>query len=232
MEFIAENYIWFIVGGVVLLMALIGFIAEKTNFGRSEFEKKVREPKPKKEKGKKGKNKEVSEVTAEPEQGMPVDEAIVIDDEDWMEPIPTVTNDPIINMTDSSETAEDLNAPVIESPIVAEDLNAPLGDKPVVEDLNVPLGDTPVVEDLNVPLGDKPVVEDLNAPLGDAPVVEDLNTPIEEVKPVIAEESNTPIEEVSEVSTVEDLNIKEPILSPVVEEPVITELPNNNAEQT
>lgn len=232
MDFIAENYIWFIVGGVVLLMALIGFIAEKTNFGRREFEKKVKEPKVKKVKGKKGKNNEVSEVATEPILGSTVDEAIVIEDEDWMEPIPAVTNDPFINATDADETVENLNTPIVESPIVAEDLNAPLGDTPVVEDLNVPLGDAPVVEDLNVPLGDTSVVEDLNVPLGDTPVVEDLNASIEEVAPVITEEMNTQVEEVSEVSNIEDLNIEEPILSPVIEEPVITELPNGNVEKT
>ena len=28
-EFINENYLWFIIGGAVLLMVLIGYIAEK-----------------------------------------------------------------------------------------------------------------------------------------------------------------------------------------------------------
>lgn len=32
MDFIIDNYIWFGIAGVVLLMALIGFLAEKTNF--------------------------------------------------------------------------------------------------------------------------------------------------------------------------------------------------------
>lgn len=40
MEFITENFVWFIIGGIVLLMTIIGFIAEKTDFGRKTFEKK------------------------------------------------------------------------------------------------------------------------------------------------------------------------------------------------
>ena len=34
MDFIVDNYIWFIVIGVVILMAVIGYIADKTDFGR------------------------------------------------------------------------------------------------------------------------------------------------------------------------------------------------------
>lgn len=47
MDFIMENYVWFIVGGVIILMAIIGFIADKTDFGR-----KAVKPKPKKVKEK------------------------------------------------------------------------------------------------------------------------------------------------------------------------------------
>lgn len=54
-DFFVDNWLWFLVGGIVLLMTLIGYIAEKTDFGRKEVEKKV---KPKKEK----KNKKAKEV--------------------------------------------------------------------------------------------------------------------------------------------------------------------------
>ena len=48
MDFIIENYVWFIVVGVIILMAIIGYIADKTDFGRQiSFTKKE---KPKKEK--------------------------------------------------------------------------------------------------------------------------------------------------------------------------------------
>lgn len=64
LDFVYDNYIWIIIVGVVLLMALIGFIAEKTNFGKEQFKKD--EKKPKKKKGKKEVNEEV--VIEEPEQ--------------------------------------------------------------------------------------------------------------------------------------------------------------------
>lgn len=52
MDFIADNYVWFIVIGVVILMAVIGYIADKTDFGRKGKNEEVTE-KPKKEKKKK-----------------------------------------------------------------------------------------------------------------------------------------------------------------------------------
>ena len=40
-DFFVDNWPWFLLGGIVLLMTLIGYIAEKTDFGRKEVEKKV-----------------------------------------------------------------------------------------------------------------------------------------------------------------------------------------------
>lgn len=64
MEFIAENYIWFIIGGIVILMAVVGYIADVTDFGRKTLDKqpkekkeKVKVEKTKPEKVKKEKNK-------------------------------------------------------------------------------------------------------------------------------------------------------------------------------
>ena len=37
MEILAENYIWFIIGVAIILMTIIGYIADKTNFGKKEF---------------------------------------------------------------------------------------------------------------------------------------------------------------------------------------------------
>lgn len=34
MEFLSEYYLWFIIGGIILVMAVIGYIADKTDFGR------------------------------------------------------------------------------------------------------------------------------------------------------------------------------------------------------
>lgn len=40
LDFVIENYIWFLVGGIVLLMTIIGYIAEKTEFGKKTNNKK------------------------------------------------------------------------------------------------------------------------------------------------------------------------------------------------
>lgn len=37
MDFILDNYIWFIIGGIVIIMIVIGFFAEKTDFGKKPF---------------------------------------------------------------------------------------------------------------------------------------------------------------------------------------------------
>lgn len=67
MDFIVDNYVWAIVIVVVVLMAIVGYIADKTDFGRKEFEKKMVSDKPKKvEKPKKEKkNKKKKEVVEE-----------------------------------------------------------------------------------------------------------------------------------------------------------------------
>ena len=49
MDFIVENYVWFIVGGIIILMAVIGYIADKTDFGRKGKDNQTNEEKPKKE---------------------------------------------------------------------------------------------------------------------------------------------------------------------------------------
>ena len=69
MDFFVNNYVWFIIGGVVILMAIIGYIADKTDFGRKGKEEKPKVEKPKKEKEKKEKikveAKGINELTQE-----------------------------------------------------------------------------------------------------------------------------------------------------------------------
>ncbi len=42
-DFVIENYIWFILGGVVILMTVIGYFAEKTEFGKTTNKKEKKE---------------------------------------------------------------------------------------------------------------------------------------------------------------------------------------------
>lgn len=50
MNFIVENYFWIIIIVIAILMAVVGYIADKTDFGRKEFERKVKDTTPKKDK--------------------------------------------------------------------------------------------------------------------------------------------------------------------------------------
>lgn len=49
MEFLLDNYIWFIIGFIVILMIVIGYLAEKTQFGSKKITKKDKNVKKKKE---------------------------------------------------------------------------------------------------------------------------------------------------------------------------------------
>ena len=83
MDFIVDNYVWFIVVGIIILMAVIGYIADKTDFGRKgkdedTKEKKVEKTKKeKKEKEKKEKikveAKGINELTQEVAENNKVD---------------------------------------------------------------------------------------------------------------------------------------------------------------
>lgn len=65
MEFIAENYIWFIIGGIIILMAVVGYIADITDFGRKKFDSQIKE-KPKKEKKEKVKKEKKEKIVEQP----------------------------------------------------------------------------------------------------------------------------------------------------------------------
>ena len=80
MDFIVDNYVWFIVVGIIILMAVIGYIADKTDFGRKGKEEDTKEKKvekPKKEKKVKEKikveAKGINELTQEVTENNKVD---------------------------------------------------------------------------------------------------------------------------------------------------------------
>lgn len=45
MQFVSENYVWFIIALVVIIMTIIGYIAEKTDFGHKKVEVKEKKSK-------------------------------------------------------------------------------------------------------------------------------------------------------------------------------------------
>jgi hypothetical protein len=173
-EFINENYLWFIIGGAVLLMALIGYIAEKTNFGRGGGNKKEK------------KDKEVV-VVRESIPSEPVIQPNIVPDADnlGLEPSNVENDENIENIIGDNNVNND---------VIDEDLTVPLNltvesEEPLYtpeEDLTVPLepnmesieNDTidNVDEDLTVPL--EPNMESIENDTIDN-VDEDLTVPLD-----------------------------------------------------
>lgn len=206
MEFLRDNYIWMIIIVIVILMTIIGYIAEKTNFGKKEFSKR-----------KKAEKEDTKELVKEeiklPEKEKDADtmelktEPVLVSEpkkEEGPQFDDPITDDMTVfdNTSEVQESLEDLNVPFGEE--VAsnseEDLRAPLDSEytdevPTVEtseDLTAPFGDT-AVEDLNVPLGDAQETESVAA---DMFPEEDLNVPFGEE-----------VAQNSEVISEEDLNV-------------------------
>ena len=104
MDFVINNYIIFIIIGVILLMALIGYIADNTNF----------EKKPKKEKVKKDKKKKeetVEQVAVESQETAIPDTNSELDTLDNTT-VPTEELSTTTNVEQVSEISNDLNTPV------------------------------------------------------------------------------------------------------------------------
>ena len=119
-----ENaYIWVIIGAIVILMAIIGYFAEKTDFGKKELEKQEKNAKQNKNAG--------------PKEVVPMNEDLNVP----LEPV-TPMNEDLNAPLQPLPMEEDLNVP-LEPQVQNEDLNAPLEEvKTMEEDLNVPLGDS------------------------------------------------------------------------------------------
>lgn len=124
MDFVIDNYLWFIIGGIVILMIIIGYFAEKTDFGK----KPLRDKKPKEE-------------IKETESVEPTEE----------ETITEIENKGINDVLEQSNVEEDLTTPIVSEVLDFEETHddtLPDIELPE-EDLNVPFGDveaTPEVE--------------------------------------------------------------------------------------
>lgn len=159
MEFFVDNWLWFLIVAVVVLMTLIGYIAEKTDFGRNDIPKRE---KVKKEKVKKIKNKQekqdITEIEAMPEVQM------------------SLATDAILEEPKAEEQVEDLNIQV--GDISFEEPNLDNVEELSTSFDNVPF-ETTDVENVN----EMDTVEDLNVPFGDM----SFETPMSEVEEVIEE---------------------------------------------
>lgn len=112
MEFVVDNYLWFLIGGIVLLMIIIGYFAEKTNFGKLPLN-----------------NKKKQEEKTE-EQATPEEPEIKLDEIGIADALAPEEN---LNVFETVEEAVSDNN-------VEEDLNVPFGDVdvPVSEELASP----------------------------------------------------------------------------------------------
>lgn len=134
MDFVIDNYLWFIIGAIVLLMIIIGYFAEKTDFGKKPL-------KTKKEK------KEVSNI----EQPLEETEEIVEEtNNDVVEPIETIDEGVFPEIAE--EITESLNEDSIPNiNVPEEDLNVPFGDQEIVPETGVESGIESIGEVPNVP---------------------------------------------------------------------------------
>ncbi len=179
MDIVMDNYIiWIIVAIVIILMTIIGYIAEKTDFGKKEFSKrgKFGKMKLKKAKGKSKGINEVEEKEAPVEDSNSLGQALENSEEKMEFQIPNSLTNENSNMKAGYTTP---NISSLDQEWNLSSNNSIESNKtitPIEEDLNVPLNDTrkneEISEEFNMPEPKKsPVIkrieEDLNAPFGD-----------------------------------------------------------------
>ncbi len=192
MEFIIDNLVWFIAGGVVILMTIIGYFAEKTDFGKNlsstndnDESEKVVEPKKekytKKEKPtKKEKEPKKEEIKEEISQTKPVDEEFTSE-----LPIPIVSETPVILAQQDVEplAVEPMETAVVDN-IPTEVSVGPITQEVVPVDLQ-----TAAIEDDNMKiqpaLEAEPVPQIYQETVTEIPTMENV---IPDELPVVAEE--------------------------------------------
>lgn len=125
LDFVSNNYVWFVVGGIILLMAIIGFIAEKTDFGKKPLKEKKVNKKEKEEKAKE------PEVVKEPEDN--------VEKENNSEELDTIDFDIKDNSEDTAKTEKEEN--VVEDLETTDKISDPVLVNTNTEDLSIPFGD-------------------------------------------------------------------------------------------
>ena len=125
MDFVINNYLWFVIGAVVLLMIIIGYFAEKTNFGKIPLNTR-------KEKKEKTVEDASSPVDTEAKE-LPIDETAINNDilnSDSMQQIGIAD---AITQPESLNVSEEIKEPLADNAMPEEDLNVPFGDQVVEE---------------------------------------------------------------------------------------------------
>lgn len=136
MEFVMNNYLWFLIGGIVLLMIIIGYFAEKTNFGKIPLNNKKKQVEPK---------EEMEPVEQETKDEIKLDEIGIAD---------------ALAPEENLNVSEKVEEPIVENNMPEEDLNVPFGDVNVEETKEMPAISEPE-EELSTSL-DTPNVEEVS----------------------------------------------------------------------
>lgn len=139
MDFLSEYYLWFIIGGIILVMAVIGYIADKTDFGRKN---KIADTnnKFKEEKG----NDIIGTPITEVEQASMVNDVIetpeIINNESVQVETPKVEDVSDIIIEEQS-TSNGADAITIEEPIIEEEIKIEENsfEQPIMNDISTPL---------------------------------------------------------------------------------------------
>lgn len=121
MDFIIENYVWFIVAFVVIVMAIIGYFADKTDFGR-KIEKKEKKQNNKKNEKIKVEAKGINELT----------QNIAESNKD----VASTNQDENVVNIDQIKEQEKLDPMPIDNENIDQSLFAPLTDTPSKEQTN------------------------------------------------------------------------------------------------
>ena len=186
MEFIIDNLVWFIAGGVVILMTIIGYFAEKTDFGKNlasknnedqESAELRKEKHTKKEKLTK-KQKE-SKNDEEIVQNQPMEEQFSSD-----LPIPNINQNPVILEQQNIE-------PMVDEPIentVVENIPTEISSEPTSQEV-VPVDlQSAAIEDDNMEiqpaLETEPIPQTYQDQVTEIPTMENM---IPDELPVIPE---------------------------------------------
>lgn len=193
MEFFVDNWLWFLIGAIIILMTLIGYIAEKTDFGRKDIPKRE---KPKKEK-KQPKAKEELEEVLESEPMPEVQMSLATD---------SIFEEPIETLEDIKEGVENLNLPFgdvsFEEPSVGETLES-------VETLNNSIDEFTYAEPttrVEEPIEAFEPMEELTAAEEEREEIEDLNVPFGDI---IHDIPTNDVEEVVESEPIQELNLED-----------------------
>lgn len=181
MEFINENIVWVSIGAVVLIMALIGFIAEKTDFGRKpKVEKAPRKP------------KHVKEEDAMFEE---------LDDEPHDQPVAEQPVESIeeVQMVEETPVVEEINEEVFEPATLEAESTVDL-EQPIEEITEL----SPV--DLEQVVVEEPASLEVVEETIDGPVPEVLETSVAPTVETISEENslNAPLPELDNIANEEE----------------------------